>query len=69
MLYLLRKSSCSADIFILNISSPKKVAVLKRSYPKEQPTLKKSLLGGSSAKVATEKIPAAKKSFFEKGPP
>ena len=42
--YLLRKSSSSVDIFILNNFSIKKVAAPKCNYPKEQPILKKWLM-------------------------
>ena len=47
--YLLRKSNSSVDIFILNNSSTKKVAVPKSNYPKELPIRKWWLLGRSFA--------------------
>ena len=47
--YLLRQRSSSVDIFILNSSSAKKVAVSKSNCPKELPILKKWLLGKSFA--------------------
>ena len=43
--YLLWKSSSSVDLFILNNSFAKKVAVTKSNYPKEIPILKWWLLG------------------------
>ena len=45
--YLLRKSSYSVDVFILNNSSAKKVAVPKSNCPKELPIFKWWLLGRS----------------------
>ena len=46
--HLLWKSSFSVDIFILNNSSSKRVAVSKWNFSKERPILKKWLLDISS---------------------
>ena len=61
--YLLRKSTSSADIFILNNFFAKKVAVPKSNYPKEQFLFSS---GGCLVEVSllksscSEKITAAK---------
>ena len=47
--YLLRKSSPSIDIFILNNTSAKKLAVTKSNCPKELSIHKKWLFGKSFA--------------------
>ena len=47
--YVLRKSSSSADIFFLNNSFAKNIAVPKSNCPKGLPNLKKWLFGRSIA--------------------
>ena len=61
--YLLGKSSSSVDIFILNNSPAKNVAVPKSNCPEELAILKKSLLARRFALKSSysEKITASKK--------
>ena len=68
--YLLEKSISSVDIFILNNSSARKVAVPKSNYPKELPILKwwlgRSFSLSSRKSSYSGKITAAKKGLFLK---
>ena len=66
--YLLRKRITSADIFILNNLSGRKVALPKSNCPKKYPILKKWLLGRSFALKSrhSEKITATRKIQFRK---
>ena len=47
--YLVRKSTSSENVFILNSFLTKKVGVPKNAFPKELPVLKKQLLSRSFA--------------------